>query len=111
MAINDITSTDVLAHLLKYDSVHGRYNGTVTFDEKSLTVDGKKITITAEKDPAKLPWKDPGVECVVESTGLFTDREAAAKHLAAGAKRVIISAPAKNPDVTIVMGVNQNEFD
>ena len=111
VAINDITSTDVLAHLLKYDSIHGRFDGTVTHDAKSLTVNGKQIQITAERDPAKLPWKDLGIECVIESTGLFTDREGASKHLTAGAKRVIISAPAKNPDITIVMGVNEKEFD
>jgi glyceraldehyde 3-phosphate dehydrogenase len=111
VAINDITSPEVLAHLLKYDSVHGRFDGTVTHDDKSLTVDGKKVQIFAERAPEKLPWKDLKVECVVESTGLFTDREGASKHLTAGANRVIISAPAKNPDITIVMGVNEKEFD
>jgi glyceraldehyde 3-phosphate dehydrogenase len=109
--INDLTDAETLAHLLKYDSVHGRANFDVKVDGSALVVNGKKIQISSEKDPAALPWKSLGVDTVIESTGLFTDREKAEKHLAAGAKRVLISAPAKNADKTIVYGVNHKTID
>lgn len=111
VAINDITDTKTLAHLLKYDSVHGIYDADIRATEDSIIVNGKEIKITAIKDPAQLPWKDLNVDIVIESTGLFTKREDAQKHLEAGAKKVIISAPAKNPDITIVLGVNQEAYD
>jgi len=111
VAINDITSPSVLAHLLKYDSVHRRFNGTAEAREKSIVVNGKEIPIFAEMDPAKLPWKDLGVELVMESTGKFTDKAGAGKHLQAGAKRVVISAPGKEVDGTFVCGVNHKSFD
>ena len=111
VAVNDITDTKTLAHLLKYDSVHGRYAGTVEARGDVLVVDGREITVSAIKEPEKLPWKALGVELVLESTGRFTDREAAAKHLAAGARKVVISAPAKGEDITIVMGVNHEKYD
>ena len=107
VAINDLTDTKTLAHLLKYDSVHGRFPGTVSHDEKSLIVNGKNIAVTAERDPAALPWGKIGVEVVLESTGLFTDEANAGKHLSAGAKRVVISAPAKGNIPTVVLGVNE----
>jgi len=111
VAINDVTDAKTLAHLLKYDSVHGIFNKTVKAKEGGIEVDGKEIKILSMKDPSQLPWKDLGVEIVIESTGLFTNREGAAKHLSAGAKKVIISAPAKQPDITIVMGVNEDKYD
>jgi glyceraldehyde 3-phosphate dehydrogenase len=111
VAVNDITDNKTLAHLLKYDSVHGKYPGTVEATAEGLLVDGDKLRVTSEKDPAALPWKELGVDIVFESTGRFTDREAAAKHLAAGAKKVIITAPAKGEDITIVMGVNHDKYD
>jgi glyceraldehyde 3-phosphate dehydrogenase len=111
VAVNDITDAKTLAHLLKYDSVHGKFEGQVEARENSLVVNGKEIKVTAIKNPAELPWKDLGVDIVVESTGLFTKREDAAKHLTAGAKRVIISAPAKGPDITIVLGVNEKDYN
>ena len=111
VAVNDITDTKTLAHLLKYDSVLGNLDQKVEAREKSIVVDGDEIRVLAEKDPAKLPWKDLGVDIVVESTGLFTKRSDAAKHLDAGAKKVIISAPAKEPDVTICLGVNAEMYD
>lgn len=111
VAINDLTSPATLAHLLKYDSVMGRFNGTVEVGEGSLTVNGKKITILSERDPANLPWADLGADVVIESTGFFLDREGAGKHLAAGAKKVVISAPAKDPDITIVLGVNDGDYN
>jgi glyceraldehyde 3-phosphate dehydrogenase len=111
VAINDITSPDILAHLLKYDSVHGRFPSTVKASESGLEVDGKPVRIVAEKDPTRLPWQDLGVDVVVESTGLFTKRADAEKHIAAGAKWVLISAPATDPDTTIVPGVNHTDFD
>ncbi|MCX8153879.1 MAG: type I glyceraldehyde-3-phosphate dehydrogenase, partial [Candidatus Bathyarchaeota archaeon] len=111
VAINDLADAPTNAHLLKYDSVHGRFPGTVEVKGNDLVVNGKLLKVLAQKDPAALPWKDLGVYLVVESTGLFTDREAAAKHLQAGAKKVLISAPAKNPDITIVMGVNDKLYD
>jgi len=111
VAVNDITDTKTLAHLLKYDSVHGRFPGTVDAKGDALLVNGREIKVSAIKEPEKLPWKDLGVELVLESTGRFTDRDAAAKHLAAGAKKVVISAPAKGEDITIVMGVNHTKYD
>ena len=111
VAVNDLTDTKTLAHLLKYDSVHGRFPGDVAAKANSISVDGRGIKVLSEKDPAKLPWKDLGVELVLESTGRFTDREQAALHLKGGAKRVIISAPAKQEDITIVYGVNHEAYD
>jgi len=111
VAINDLYDTKVLAHLLKHDSVHGTFEAEVKHDENSITVNGKQVKILKEKAPEKLPWKDLGIELVVESSGIFTDREGASKHLTAGANRVLISAPAKGPDATIVMGVNEKSFD
>ncbi|MBA2459163.1 MAG: type I glyceraldehyde-3-phosphate dehydrogenase [Gemmatimonadales bacterium] len=111
VAVNDLTDTKTLAHLLKYDSVHGRFPGEVRADKDALVVDGDSVRVLSEKDPAKLPWKDLGVELVLESTGRFTDREQAAAHLSGGAKKVIISAPAKKEDVTIVYGVNHETYD
>jgi glyceraldehyde 3-phosphate dehydrogenase len=111
VGINDLTDAKTLAHLLKYDSIHGRYPGEVAAAEGAIVVDGVRIPVSAERDPAKLPWAKLGAKLVIESTGIFTDREGAGKHLAAGAERVIISAPAKNPDVTIVLGVNGDEYD
>ncbi|MBS1107372.1 MAG: glyceraldehyde-3-phosphate dehydrogenase, type [Deltaproteobacteria bacterium] len=111
VGINDLTDAKTLAHLLKWDSIHGPYPGTVEPAENAIVVDGKKIPVTAEKDPAKLPWKERRAKIVVESTGHFTDRAGAAKHIEAGAERVIISAPAKGPDATIVLGVNSQSYD
>jgi glyceraldehyde 3-phosphate dehydrogenase len=111
VAVNDITDTKTLAHLLTYDSVHGKFPGTVATDQNGLVVDGDAMRVLAEKDPAKLPWKDLGVDVVLESTGRFTDRDQAALHLAGGAKKVIISAPAKKEDVTLVYGVNHEKYD
>jgi len=111
VAVNDITDTKTLAHLFKYDSVHGRYPGKVEAAADGIHIDGKAVKVLAERDPAKLPWKDLGVDLVLESTGIFTDRERAAAHLAGGAKKVIISAPAKNEDITIVVGVNDAKYD
>jgi len=111
VAINDITDAPTLAHLLKYDSVFGRIDADVKAKENALGVNGKEIRITAERDPAKLPWKEIGVDVALECTGLFTNREKAEGHLAAGAKRVVISAPAKNEDITICMGVNHEKYD
>lgn len=109
VAINDLTDTKTLAHLLKYDSVHRAFNGEVIYDEHHLIVNGNKIRIEAQKDPKNLPWKELGIDYVVESTGHFLDKESAGLHLAAGAKKVILSAPAKDDDIrTIVMGVNDN---
>jgi glyceraldehyde 3-phosphate dehydrogenase len=111
VAVNDLTDTKTLAHLLKYDSVHGRFPGEVGARADSLSVDGDSMKVLSEKDPAKLPWKDLGVELVLESTGRFTDRDQAALHLSGGAKKVIISAPAKKEDITIVYGVNHEAYD
>src|SRR6266540_7411871 len=110
VAVNDITDARTLAHLLKYDSVLGRFDGEVSFDEGRLVIDGTALKVIAERDPANLPWKELGAEIVVESTGLFTDRDNAQKHLEAGAQKVIISAPAKGEDVTIVLGVNEQDY-
>jgi glyceraldehyde 3-phosphate dehydrogenase len=109
VAVNDLTDSRTLAHLLKYDSILGPYPGTVEDRGGSLVVDGKELKVLAERDPAALPWGELGVDVVIESTGLFTDRDSAAKHLAQGAKKVIISAPATNPDATVVLGVNFDE--
>jgi glyceraldehyde 3-phosphate dehydrogenase len=111
VAVNDLTDTKTLAHLLKYDSVHGRFAGEVQAEKEALVVDGDTMRVLSEKDPAKLPWKDLGVDVVLESTGRFTDREQAALHLSGGAKKVIISAPAKKEDVTLVYGVNHQTYD
>ncbi|MEH7304846.1 type I glyceraldehyde-3-phosphate dehydrogenase [Neobacillus drentensis] len=111
VAINDLTDANMLAHLLKYDTVHGTLAEDVTVDGEYLVVGGHKVKVIAERDPAQLGWGDLGVEVVVESTGRFTKREDAAKHLEAGAKKVIISAPADNEDITIVMGVNEDKYD
>jgi len=111
VAINDLTDPSTLAHLLKYDSVHGILDADVSSTEHSLIVNGKEIEIYTEREPGKLPWGDLGIETVMECTGLFRDKEKASGHLEAGAKKVIISAPAKGPDVTVVMGVNHHEYD
>jgi len=111
VGINDLTDAYTLAHLLKYDSVHGKLDADVKAEDNAIVVNGKKIEITAIKDPAQLPWKELGVDIVIESTGVFRDREGAGKHLEAGAKRVIISAPGKNPDLTVVLGVNEDKYD
>ncbi len=111
VAVNDVTSPDVLAHLLKYDSNYGHFNGTVEVQGGNLLVDGKEVRVFAEKDPANLPWKDLGVQIVVESTGVFTDAQKAVAHINAGARKVIITAPAKNEDITIVIGVNEDKYD
>jgi glyceraldehyde 3-phosphate dehydrogenase len=111
VAINDLTDPTTLAHLLKYDSSQGKLQADLSGTDHSLIVNGKEVRIYREKDPAKLPWNEVGAEFVFECTGLFRDRETASAHLEAGAKKVIISAPAKNPDVTIVMGVNQKEYN
>ena len=110
-AVNDIADAKTLAHLLKYDSVHGKINADVQVRDSNLVVNGKEIKILMQRDPAMLPWRDLGVYLAVESTGLFTDRENASKHLQAGAKKVLISAPAKNPDITVVLGVNHDKYD
>jgi glyceraldehyde 3-phosphate dehydrogenase len=111
VAVNDITDAATLAHLLKYDSVHGAFRGKVRAVEGGIEVDGKVIKVLSQKDPAQLPWKDLGVTVVLESTGLFTDREKAAKHLDAGARKVVISAPGKKKDITVVIGVNHDKYD
>jgi glyceraldehyde 3-phosphate dehydrogenase len=111
VAINDVTDAKTLAHLLRYDSVHGRFNADVQVKDNSLIVNGKELKVLMQKDPALLPWKDLDVYLAVESTGLFTKREDASKHLQAGAKKVLISAPAENPDITIVLGVNHDKYD
>jgi glyceraldehyde 3-phosphate dehydrogenase len=111
VAVNDLTDTKTLAHLFKYDSVHREYKGQVSAGAGSITVDGDEVKVLAEKDPSKLPWSDLGVDIVLESTGRFTDAEKAKAHIAGGAKKVIISAPAKGEDITIVMGVNHAKYD
>lgn len=111
VAVNDVTDAKTLAHLLKYDSVHGKYLKDVSVDGDFIVVDGKKIKVYAETDPEKLPWSELGVDLVLESTGRFTERERAEKHIKAGAKWVVISAPAKNPDITVVIGVNDDKLD
>ena len=111
VAVNDLVDTKTNAHLFKYDSNYGRFNGSVETDGDDLVINGKHIKITKERDPANLPWGQLGVDVVLESTGIFTSREGASKHLAAGAKKVVISAPAKGEDITVVLGVNHNEYD
>jgi glyceraldehyde 3-phosphate dehydrogenase len=111
VAINDLTDTNTLAHLFKYDSVHRTFEGQVSAEADSLTVDGDRIRVLAERDPAKLPWSELGVDIVLEATGRFTKAEDAGKHIAAGAKKVVISAPAKGEDLTVVMGVNSDKYD
>jgi glyceraldehyde 3-phosphate dehydrogenase len=111
VAINDLTNPDTMAHLLKYDSVHGQLNATVVAKDDHIDVDGKSIAIRSVKDPQELGWKDLNVDIVAECTGIFRDREDASKHLAAGARKVIISAPATDPDITVVMGVNSHQYD
>ncbi|CAN5400167.1 type I glyceraldehyde-3-phosphate dehydrogenase [soil metagenome] len=110
-AINDLTDTHTLAHLLKWDSVHGKFDGEISYDDENIIVRGHKIRILKERDPGKLPWKDLGVDVVLESTGFFTSREKAELHLASGAKKVLISAPATNPDATICLGINDDIYD
>src|SRR5690625_2476014 len=110
VAVNDLTDANMLAHLLKYDSVHGKLEEEVSVNGNNLVVGGKEIQVLSERDPASLPWRDLGVDIVIESTGIFTKRDGAAKHLEAGAKRVIISAPATDEDITVVMGVNEEKY-
>src|SRR5256885_3267507 len=111
VAVNDLTDTKTLAHLFKYDSVHGTYQGDVEAGSDSIVIDGDEIKVLAQKDPGQLPWKDLGVDIVLESPGRFTDASAARKHIECGAKKVLISAPAKGEDITIVMGVNSDKYD
>ncbi|HAM81598.1 type I glyceraldehyde-3-phosphate dehydrogenase [Ornithinibacillus bavariensis] len=111
VAVNDLTDANMLAHLLKYDSVHGVLEEEITVNGSNIVVNGKEIKVLAERDPANLPWGELGVEVVVESTGRFVDRDSSQKHIDAGAKKVIISAPAKNEDLTVVMGVNHDQYD
>jgi glyceraldehyde 3-phosphate dehydrogenase len=111
VAVNDLMEPKIAAHLLRYDTVHGRFAGTVEAGDGKLVVDGNDVRVLSERDPASLPWRDMGVEVVVESTGLFTKRDAASKHLDAGARKVIISAPATEPDITICIGVNDDSYD
>lgn len=111
VAVNDLTDPGTLAHLLRYDSVHGAFRGEVRTEEDALVIDGKRLQVLSEHDPANLPWDELGVDVVLEATGLFRSRDDASKHLRAGARKVIITAPAKNPDVTIVLGVNQGSYD
>jgi glyceraldehyde 3-phosphate dehydrogenase len=111
VAVNDLADAKTLAHLLKYDSVHGIMNAEIKAKDNSIIVDGKEVKIFSEREPEKLPWKDLGIDVVMESTGKFTDRAGAERHLKAGAKKVVISAPAKSPDVTLVFGVNQEVYD
>jgi glyceraldehyde 3-phosphate dehydrogenase len=111
VAINDLTDPSTLAHLLKYDSVSGKFSGSVEAKEGAIIVDGKEIKVFAERDPGLLPWGELGIDVVIEATGLFTAKEKASKHITAGAKKVVISAPAKNEDITIVLGVNEDKYD
>ena len=111
VAVNDLTDTETNAHLLKWDSTYGSYSGKVEVNEDTIIVDGKKVKVLSERDPSSIPWRDYGVDIVIESTGLFTDATKAAAHLQGGAKKVIISAPAKNEDATIVLGVNEGMYD
>lgn len=111
VAVNDLTDTATLAHLFRYDSVHGRYEGTVEAKSESLVIDGDEVQVLSERDPAKLPWKELGVEIVFESTGIFRSRDGASKHITAGAKKVVITAPAKGEDISICLGVNDEDYD
>jgi glyceraldehyde 3-phosphate dehydrogenase len=111
VGVNDLGDAATMAHLLKYDSVHGRFPGEVSVGANGLVIDGDELRVIAERDPANLPWKELGAEIVIESTGIFTDRDRAAAHLEAGAQKVLISAPAKNEDLTVVLGVNDDQYD
>jgi len=111
VAVNDLTNANTLAHLLKYDSILGNLKASISASGDRITVDKDEFQVLSVKDPAQLPWKDLGVDVVFESTGIFTDRDAAAKHLTAGAKKVVITAPAKKPDITVVMGVNSDKYE
>ncbi|MBA2246976.1 MAG: type I glyceraldehyde-3-phosphate dehydrogenase, partial [Chloroflexia bacterium] len=111
VAVNDLTDNETLAHLLKYDSTYGRYDAEISASDEGVTVNGRLVKVTAEKDPAALPWAELGVDLVVESTGHFTDAGKARAHIDAGAKKVIISAPAKDEDITVVLGVNETAYD
>lgn len=111
IAVNDLTDAPTLAHLLKYDSIHGVWPGDVCVEGDGITIEGDSFKVLSQRDPAQLPWAELGVDVVIEATGYFTDRDGAAKHLAAGAKKVLISAPAKNPDLTVVVGVNDGDYD
>jgi glyceraldehyde 3-phosphate dehydrogenase len=111
VAVNDLTDAKTLAHLLKYDSVHGRFRADVRANGDAIIIDGKEIKVCAQKDPAQLPWKDLKVDLVLESTGKFTDRVGGSKHIDAGAKKVVVSAPAKDPDVSLVLGVNEKDYN
>ena len=111
VAVNDLTNTDTLAYLLKYDSVMGNLPSSIRATDGAIAIDDTRVQVLSSKDPSQLPWKDLGVDIVLESTGLFTKRDDASKHLTAGAKRVIVTAPAKNPDVTVVLGINEDSYD
>ena len=111
VAVNDLTNTDTLAYLLKYDSVMGNLSSSIQAADDAIAIDDTRVQVLSSKDPSQLPWKDLGVDIVLESTGLFTKRDDASKHLAAGAKRVIVTAPAKNPDITVVLGINADSYD
>jgi len=111
VAVNDLTDAQTLAHLLKYDSVHGRFGAKIEVRKDAFLIDGKEVKVFALKDPGQLPWKDLGIDVVLESTGRFTDRVGGAKHMEAGAKKVVVSAPAKDPDVSLVLGVNEKDYD
>jgi glyceraldehyde 3-phosphate dehydrogenase len=111
VAVNDLTDAQTLAHLLKYDSIHGRFGARVEVKKDSILIDGKEVKVFAVKDPGQLPWKDLGVEAVLESTGRFTDRAGSSKHIEAGARKVVVSAPAKDPDISLVLGVNEKVYD
>ena len=111
VAVNDLTNTDTLAYLLKYDSVMGNLPSSIQATDGAIAIDDTRVQVLSSKDPSQLPWKDLGVDIVLESTGLFTKRDDASKHLAAGAKRVIVTAPAKNPDITVVLGINADSYD
>jgi glyceraldehyde 3-phosphate dehydrogenase len=111
VAVNDLTDAQTLAHLLKYDSVHGKFGVRVEAKKDAISIDGKEIKVFALRDPGQLPWKDLGVDVVLESTGRFTDRGGGSKHIEAGAKKVVISAPAKDPDISLVLGVNEKDYD
>ncbi len=111
VAVNDLTNTKTLAHLFKYDSTYGKFEGEVYASGTDLIINNKPVKVLSEKDPANLPWQNLGIDLVIESTGRFTDRENVSKHIMAGAKKVIISAPAENPDITIVIGINEAAYD
>jgi len=111
VAINDLTDSKTLAHLLKYDSIYGKFSGEIKYNSDFISVDGKKINVFNEKNPENLPWNKLGIDIVIESTGVFTEREDAEKHIKSGAKKIVISAPGKNPDITIIMGINEKKYD